>query len=145
MGFALLLVSSFSLTTMGNAPISSQKITDGNFNPVWMIILMQNLMLAHLLFSMSVASVSQRTFNPFRNRLFLVFNIVVIGIYIANFILNYTIDITLCAKILLLVQVIAQSHYFYHVVNQMKTSLRIPIWSTYESTEQIKLGDQEMV
>ena len=96
----MITITTSSLLYIGESPLIYKNVHDGEINPLFVILLMQNFLLAHLNFSLILKLVTFRSFNPFRNRLFIFMNVYIAGIYLACIVTRGKIDILKCVYVL---------------------------------------------
>ena len=134
-GFGLMLASTLVLLYMGEQPLANAVVRDGHLNPTFLVLVLQSMMLIHLNLCIYVAHAGKSSFNPFRNRLFLFFNIFVLGIYVMDKIVNGKLNILDFIKVLFVIQFLAQTHFVVNVFQELKSAMRIPIFSAYDPKE----------
>lgn len=118
------------LALIGKTPIVETAPTPGKFNPMFGIILLQCLIMAHLSISMQVDHITKSKNSPFRSRLMLLQVLGVIVIYSMHLfdLYSFTKDVGSNAIITMLaLQLIFQTHYFLNIIVEISTALDIKI------------------
>lgn len=124
------------LLLMGNQPILNYTSPNQKMSPLFYLILVQCLLMAHLTISMQVNHITKTVYSPFRSRLMLVQLTIVFLIYfihlcaIDKFNFDFFKDVIWT---IFMIQVALQLHYLIMIVKEVSDALGIRVFCVKET------------
>lgn len=134
-GYFIPMVALTLLAMMGKEPIVAYPPAPGQYSPLFYLILLQCLLMAHLSISMQVAHVTKSKYSPFKSRLMLLQLIAVFFIYLVHFfgLRSFTKEVYSDAIITLFsLQLVFQTHYVLKIVKEVSYALQIRVFCVKE-------------
>ena len=92
-GYFIPLITTGALLFIGEKPLMYKKTVLGEMSPMFIVLLLQNILLGHLNFSLIMRHVTNTQFNPLANKVFIFTNLFSIGIIITSFVTGGKLDI----------------------------------------------------
>lgn len=130
LGYFIPLVSLTLLAMMGEEPIIDYPAGRGQPNPLFYLILLQSLVMAHLTIQIQVNHCTKTLYSPFKSRLMLVELATVFFVYLLHLMIPKSFTkqaFTDTIIVLFVVHVVFQAHYVLKVVKEMATALGIRV------------------
>ena len=129
-GYFIPLVSLSLLAMMGDEPIIDYPSGRGQASPLFFLIFLQSLLMAHLTISMQVNHVTKSQYSPFRSRLMLFQLAAVFFIYVMHLIIPKSFTKAAFSDTIItlfVIQVIFQAHYVLKIIREISIALEVRV------------------
>lgn len=122
-----------ALLFIGEEPLIYEKVTLGMTSPLFLVLLLQNLLLGHLNFALILRHVTKKQFNPLANKTTIFTCCFCLGVIISEYVLTITKESMMnIIWALFWIQMVGICHFIVYAIREMSEALGVPFFTTWD-------------